>query len=41
LEALSGDGSLSETERAYRELKNEVKSLKSAIVNLSSLEVRA
>ncbi|MGA2984770.1 MAG: response regulator [Terriglobia bacterium] len=40
LEALGRDGSLSETERAYGELETEVKRLKSAMVNLSSLEAR-
>jgi hypothetical protein len=38
--ALGRDGSLSETERAYGELETEVKRLKSAMVNLSSLEAR-
>jgi signal transduction histidine kinase/DNA-binding response OmpR family regulator len=40
LEVLGRDGSLSEAEPAYAELENEIKRLKSALANLSGLEVR-
>jgi hypothetical protein len=41
LEVLGRDGDLSKAEPVYAELEEEIKSLKSAMANLSGLEVRS